>query len=124
MGGWTNYPLRFEAENGVLAAKLPEEVLPLMKQITGCLPWANGRWGLLYCKEELYEKGLRKLEDKLKEKALIAYAACEIPHVPEIDEAGRLCIPRAAARFARISQNAVLSRLTENCFLLFAEMEE
>lgn len=53
MGGWTNYPLRFEAEDGVLAAKLPEEVLPLMKQITGCLPWAKGRWGLLYCKEEL-----------------------------------------------------------------------
>lgn len=124
MGGWTNYPLRFEVEDGVLAAKLPEEVLPLMRQITGCLPWVKGRWGLLYCKEELYQRGLRKIEDKLKEKALIAYAVCEISHVPEIDGSGRLFIPPAAARFAQIKQNAVLSRLTENCLLLFAEMEE
>lgn len=122
MGSAVSHRLHFEEKDGLLSARLPADARLEIADAANCLPWSkNGERGLLYCSMKTCRQAEQEIRSAIKESPLFAQIICKVVHRPVIDESGVLHIPRAAARFAQLGRDAVLSRIAEGYLLLKAE---
>lgn len=110
--------LHFEEADGMFCAQLNLEAEYLLLDVPFCTPWIkDGKRGLLYYSYPKHDGIRNEMDAAVRNNPLFSQLSHKLSHWAEMGK-GKLCLPRAAAHFARIRDKAELIRLPNGCVLL------